>query len=287
MNKEIKEKVENKRREIRAEPERLRQRAREIHKCPNCAREVEPRRLYCSDKCSLEFVEKYDYSQNSEILKQYKKELQEEYQNEHPKKETDSMAYLTARKAYKCDFCNTEISKGQKYYKYTVLPGDIDFDDYPFENYRYHFHCYNFIILLFNVDILDFDDYDSDSIGSILYAITLEQNQSYDEFLNNLLSGNFPSKELLEKISDEYQDFEPYVFYESDNSSFKYIYAVKYNADQHLHAEIFESYSEIKNPEEFFKKYYIEERMGDYFEKIISIKYLKIKLPEADVEVKQ
>ena len=129
MNKEIKDKINNKRQEIKLESERLRKIGKEIHKCPNCGKDVDANklRLYCSDKCSAEFYYKYDYSKNSGILKEYKKQLQEEYENKNPKKEKDSITYPISRKKYKCDFCNTTIQKNEKYCKYTILPGDEEF----------------------------------------------------------------------------------------------------------------------------------------------------------------
>ena len=274
MNKEIKEKVESKRQEIRAESERLRKRAKEIHKCPNCAREVEPRRLYCSDKCSLEFQRKYDYSQNSEILREYKKELQEEYQNEHPKKEPNPVSYPVARQNHICMLCKTTIPKGQKYYKYTVLPGDIDFDDYPYENYAYHLKCMDFLGLLGDAGMIDSEGYEDDEMEAMLYAIAIELHQTYEQFIENIIAGKFPSLEFLEKIEDEYENYEPDVSYETDNLNNKYIYAVKFYSRNKIKGKVYITEQKVQNPEEFFKDYY----SGYYIHEFASIEFLKIPL---------
>lgn len=296
MNKAIKDKIEIKKHEIKSESERLRKIGKEIHKCPNCSKDVDINRLYCSDKCSAEFYYKYDYSKNSEILKEYKKELQEEYENKNPKKEMNSMTYPISRKNYKCDFCNTIIQKNEKYCKYTILPGDEEFIDYPYENYRYHLNCKNFITTLANIGILDYDGYGEEGIEAILESIAIEQNKSYEETIKDIISGNFPSEDFLNKLWTKYEDFTPTTLYEDFDFSFfekdynhKYIYSVEYRATGITRSEIYFSYYKIKEPQEFFKKYFIEELFGEDFDKILSIKSLEVEveLKENNCEVEQ
>ena len=57
--KKFKEKIENKRQEIKLESERLRKIAKEIHKWPNCGNPVSGNRLYCSQECAYAFFVKY------------------------------------------------------------------------------------------------------------------------------------------------------------------------------------------------------------------------------------
>ena len=274
MNKEIKEKIENKRQEIKLESERLRKIAKEIHKCPNCIKEVEPKRLYCSDKCSLEFMKKYDYSKNSEILKEYKKQLTEEEQNKHPKKEIESVTYPIARKNYICELCKTKILKGQKYYKYTVLPGDIDFDDYPYENSRYHLKCIDFLGLMGDAGMINEEGFDEDEIETIMYVIAIELNQDYNKFIENIIAGKFPKLEFLEKLEEEYEFFDPDISYESDNLNYKYIYSIKFYSKNKIKGKVFITYHKIEHQEEFFKECY----SGYQIDEFISIKFLKIPL---------
>ena len=274
MKKEIKEKVENKRQEIKLESERLRKRAKEIHKCPNCGKPVEPRRLYCSNKCSIEFQHKYDYSQNSEILKEYKRQLTEEEKNKHPQKEMKSVTHPVARKNYTCELCKTEIPKGQKYYKYTVLPGDADFYDYPYENYRYHLKCIDFLGLMGDAGMLMEEGYDEDEIEVAMYAIAIELHQDYNKFIQNIIEGKFPTLEFLEKLEEEYEFFDPDISYKSDNLNYKYIYAVKFYSRNKIKGKVFITYRKVENPEEFFKEYY----SGYYIHEFVSIEFLKVPL---------
>ena len=283
MNKEIKDKIEIKKHEIKSESERLRKIAKEIHKCPNCAKEVEPRRLYCSNKCSLEFMKKYDYSKNSEILKKYKMQLMEEEKNNHPKKEIESVTYPVARKNYTCELCKTKILKGQKHYKYTVLPGDIDFDDYPYENFRYHLKCIDFLNLMGDAGMITEEGFDEDEIETTMYAIAIELNQDYNKFIENIISGKFPALKLLEKIEEEYEFFDPDIFYESDNLNYKYIYAVKFHSRNEIKGKIFITYHKVEHSEDFFREYY----SGYEIHEFISIKFLTIKLKENNCEVEQ
>ena len=291
MNKEIKDKIEIKKHEIKLESERLRKIGKEMHKCPNCDKDVDINRLYCSDKCSMEFYYKYDYSKTSEILKEYKKQLEEEYKNNNPKKITNP-SYPVARKDYKCNFCNTEIAKGERYCKYTILPGDEEFIDYPYENYRYHLNCMGFIVTLTNIGILDYDGYGEEGIEAILETIAIEQNKDYQDVIKDIISGNFPSDDFLKKLWAKYEDFEPNIIYHEDfDSSFfekddkhKYVYSIEFQTIDIKKTNIYFCYYKIKDPQEFFKKYFREELFGDEFNKILSIKTLIIELKN---EVKQ
>ena len=131
MRGEIKEKIEAKRQEIRAESERLRREATQNHICANCGSPLPSgKRTYCSDTCSMEFVSKFDYSADSEILREYARKLKDEYDAAHPREERQPWSQPVARQVHECDFCSTEIRKGEKYERYVRLPEyDEWFDD--------------------------------------------------------------------------------------------------------------------------------------------------------------
>ena len=163
MNKEIREKVEQRRKEIQKESLRIRREAKENHTCPNCNKPVSGNRLYCSDDCRFEFINKYDYSQSSPILKEYKNKLKEGYEETHPKKEADPWSEPVARKEHKCEICDLEIPKGEKCLKYTSLPYfDEDFMDHPYESIYYHENCMKLI-----TDYLEWDEWDLDMVWEV------------------------------------------------------------------------------------------------------------------------
>ena len=159
MNKEIREKIEIKRNELKEESERIRRESKENHTCPNCKKPVQGNRLYCSHECTVEFFINHDYSQASNILRNYKKQLEIEYEELHPRQVADPVSHPIARKKHECFFCGLDINAGEKYYKYIRLPGqDEYFEDYPYESLSYHQNCIDFI------DKLEWDEYDEDMI---------------------------------------------------------------------------------------------------------------------------
>jgi len=284
MRGEIKEKIEAKRQEIRAESERLRREATQNHICANCGSTLPSgKRTYCSDTCSMEFVSKFDYSADSEILREYARKLKDEYDAAHPKEERQPWSQPVAKKAHMCDFCSTEIKKGEKYEKYVRLPEyDEGFDDAPYETLRYHIKCQEFISLLSQVGLLGDEGFDEDEILTLLTAIAIESGESYDDLLENIKAGKFPSTEFLEALGKEYEYFEPAFQWVSDHSGYRYAYSVKYESFNSPMATIHISLSEIKDPEKFFSDYY-KIINGNEFNRILSVKGIKIPLPKVEV----
>ncbi len=275
MNKEIKEKVEEKRMEIKNESLRLRAEAKKIHKCPNCGKDVPAKRLYCSDECSLEFTRKYDYSQDSQILREYKQSLLESKKAVNNEKSPWSTP--VSRKIYTCTFCGLDIQKGEKYYKYTRLPGiDEWFDDSPYEVLHYHLNCMNFLNMLVNEGVLSEEGFCDGEIISLFYAIAIETGETLENATKNISSGRFPYNDTLDRI-EEYDLDRTYICIIQPDPIYKYVYGVRYKSDSEIVAELFISEHEIANPNNMFSNFLIEERLGDDFNGIISIKSLKIK----------
>ena len=284
MRKEIKDKIEAKREEIRAESERLRREATQSHICANCGSPLPSgKRTYCSGACSMEFMSRFDYSVNSKILMEYTKKLKDEYDAAHPKEERQPWSQPVAKKAHMSDFCSTEIEKGEKYEKYVRLPEYDDwFDEAPYETLRYHVKCQEFISLLSQVDLLDGEGFDEDEIIALLAAIAIESGESYESVIGNIKAGKFPSTEFLKALGREYEYFEPAFHWASDHSGYRYVYSVKYESFNSTKATIHISLSKIKDPEKFFSGYY-KSINGDEFSRILSVKGIKIPLPKVEV----
>ena len=284
MREEIKEKVETKRQEIRAESERLRKEAVQNHECANCGKQLPSgKRTYCCSACSIEFSLKFDYSANSNILREYKRKLRDEYRAEHPRKEREPWSQPVAKKAHKCDFCSTEIKKGEKYEKYVRLPEyDEWFDDAPYEALRYHKNCMEFMNLLSYAGLMEDEGLNDDEILAILAVIAIETDKEYSTLIRSIIAGIFPSRETLEMIGNEYEYFEPAFHWESDNSGYRYFYSVRYESFNRPMAKIHVSFSEIKGPANFFSDYY-KSINGDEFNRILSVREMKIPLPKVEI----
>ena len=209
--KEITEKVEAKRQEIKVESERLRKEATENHTCANCGNSLPSgRRTYCSDACSMQFTEKYDYSVNSEILKKYRMELQTQYEISHPKKEREPWTEPVAKKDHPCSVCGLIINKGEKYHRYVRLPEiDEDFDDAPYETLCYHSSCLEFITRLFRCDAFLNEGYTEDDINGIYEVFSWEFGLSIEQMKQRVREGNVPTEEQISQIGEKYGwDFE-------------------------------------------------------------------------------
>jgi hypothetical protein len=284
MNKEIKEKVEARRQELKAESERVRKDAKEKHMCANCGNLLLPgRRTYCSNACSVEFFSKFDYSADSEILREYARKLKDEYDAAHPREERQPWSQPAARRGYKCYFCETEIRKGEKYEKYVRLPEyDEWFDDAPYETLRYHITCQEFINLLSNAGLLSDEGFDEDEVSALLAVIALEMHKDYEILINEIVSGVFPSRDELERIANDYEFFEPECHWESDHSGYRYVYSVRYESFNRPLVRVHSFLSELKDPESFFY-YYYREINGPEFNRILSVKGIKIPLPKVEV----
>ena len=285
MRKEIKEKVEARRQELKAESERVRKDAKEKHMCANCGNLLLPgRRIYCSNACSVEFFSRLDYSADSEILREYARKLKDEYDAAHPKEERSPWSQPVAKKAHKCDFCSTEIKKGEKYEKYVRLPEyDEWFDDAPYETLRYHIKCQEFINLLSHANLWnDEDGYSSDEMFALLAAIAIESGDTYENIVNNIKAGKFPNAKLLDTIGDSYEYFEPVIHQSSDNSEFRHVYSVRYVSFDRPMLKIHVTYGDVGDPEAYFSDHYRKVN-GDEFSRILSVKGIKIPLPKVEV----
>ena len=284
MRKEIKEKVEARRQELKAESERVRKDAKGKHMCANCGNLLLPgRRTYCSNACSVEFFSRLDYSADSEILREYARKLKDEYDAAHPKEERSPWSQPVANKIYPCDFCGTRIEKGEKYEKYVRLPEyDEWFDDAPYETLRYHITCQEFINLLSDAGLLSDEGFDEDEVSALLAVIALEMHKDYEILINEIVSGVFPSIDELERIANDYEFFEPECHWESDHSGYRYVYSVRYESFNRPLVRVHSFLSELKDPEGFFY-YYYREINGDEFNRILSVKGIKIPLPKVEV----
>ena len=284
MRDEIKAKIEAKRQVIRAESERLRREAVQTHTCANCGKPLSTgKKVYCSAECSYEFVERFDYSSNSEILREYARKLKDEYDAAHPTEERHPWSQPVARKDHICSFCGTTIKKGEKYEKYTRLPEyDEWFDDDPYGVMQYHVNCMRFVNILSDVGMLGDEGWDEDEVFDLLVTIAIEADRDYETLLKDIIAGIFPSTELLERIGKEYEDLEPAYQWVSDHSGYKYAYSVRYESFNRQMARIHVSLSEIRDPGNFFSDYY-KIINGDEFTRILSVKGIKIPLPKVEV----
>jgi hypothetical protein len=208
---EIKKKAEEKRATIRMESERIRRDSKEKHICANCGQPLPAgRRAYCSDECVSEFTSRYDYSQSSEILKQYRADLQLQYETEHPKKEREPWTHPVAKKEHRCFVCGLVITKGEKYDRYVRLPEmDEFFDDAPYESICYHSSCQEFISRLYEVDALRDEGFTEDELYDIFQVFSWEFGISTDEIKKRIRNNQVPTVEQIQEIGEKYSwDFE-------------------------------------------------------------------------------
>ena len=208
MKTDITKEIEKHREEMRQEIEKLRREAKEKGVCPNCGNPVtNPRRLYCSDQCSWDFQDKHDYSQKSPIIASLKKELKSELKAE-PKNPTPSITYPKAMKEYRCTVCNLQILKEERHAKYTILPGDDQFIDYPYEVIRYHEGCYYFLTGILWSGNFDVEEgVDDEDISMLLSAFSNLLKTPMPEFIKQVRNGMI-SKETVEAImkDNDYYD---------------------------------------------------------------------------------
>ena len=207
--KEIREKVEKKRLEIKQESERLRREAKENHVCPNCGTKVSANRLYCSNDCYIKFFVDHDYSRTSRELRDYKEELEYEFSVNHPKKEREPWTQPVAMKEHTCYVCDLPIQKGEKYDKYVRLP-EIDeyFDEAPYESLSYHLSCTEFISRFYECDFFD-EGYNEDDIYDIFRVFAWECGVQIKEMKERVRTGNIPTVDQIEAIGKKYDwDFQ-------------------------------------------------------------------------------
>jgi predicted nucleic acid-binding Zn ribbon protein len=285
MNKEISEKIEYERNEIKEESIRLRQIAKEKHVCPNCGKSVSGNRLYCSNDCAYIFFKNYDYSKNSEKLRNYKNLLMEE--NKKPKKEVEPWSYPVARKTYKCFVCGLDITSGQKYVKYTRIPGEEGFDEEPYGVTRYHESCMDFLNVCVDNGYISSEGFEKREIKGILYVLAIESNHGFAEIKEMVRDGKFSDKETLENLigTSGYEEdgFAVDTIYGDGDIHAVYVYLVETKVQNFDIKTIYEVWHEVEDPEEYFKNECIE-RTGDICNGILSIKKLKVPVVELGIE---
>ncbi len=146
-----KQELENLRESIRQEAETVRKKAYESGLCAVCESSIPSQRrsrgsYTCSQVHAFQFFAEHDYSQNSPILREKKRELREQ----QPKKERNPWTKQKAAKEYLCTFCSLSIQAGEEYDKYTRLPSlDEFFEDSPYESLPYHVSCMEFYSAVF------------------------------------------------------------------------------------------------------------------------------------------
>jgi len=281
--KEIQMKVEEKRQEIKELSVRLRKEATESNICPNCGKPVPKNRLYCSDNCGIAFMTKYDYSQNSPVLREYKKQLKEEYNREHPHQERKTVEYPIARKAHKCWFCGLDIPLGEKYFKHTVVPGDEWFDEYPYQTTRYHITCVNFATYCVDQGIFGDDGIEEDEVEGLIYALGFESPFLLDDVRQAIRLGF--GQNIIQAIDIE--DYGGYMSItrlyddaETDSDAF-YVYHVSFE-DKYTgkpKKEIFKLQHSLDDPEAYFASYISRNRGYDPLAIQVSIDVKSSKIP--------
>ena len=274
--KEIQLKVEQKRKEIVETSEKILKEAHEKHMCPNCNGQLpEGRRTWCSDECSYDFHMDHDYSQKSQILRDYRNELLAEYRELHPVKETQPWSTPVARKDYECSFCGLTIPKGEKSYKYTCVPGEMYFEDYPYETSRYHIGCYNFAMMICNY--IDCDEgIDEDETEAVILILSFSLRQSQSRTIEMVRKGMFSGRgEEIGKYLSEYESLDYLTigeeFTPSSDASF---YLVEYGHGGIRKKILCKGYKVNEDP-----KNYIDEKLtnafGAEYDGLISIKHLQ------------
>jgi hypothetical protein len=137
---------------------------------------------------------------------------------------------------------------------------------------------------LSDAELIDYEGFDGEEAFVLLCEVALETGRTFEETVSAIISGNFPSTGLLEKILNEYDgDLSPCYLWDSDHSGYRYIYAVKYESFNRSEARMHVSLSELKDPSDFFAKYYSGIN-GDEFNRILSVKWIKVPLPRVEEE---
>ena len=274
--KEIRLKVEQKRKEITEISEKLLKEAHEKHVCPDCNGQLpEGRRTWCSDKCSYDFHMNHDYSQKSEILRDYKNELLTEYRELHPIKEAQPWSTPVARKDYECSFCGLTIPKGEKSYKYTCLPGEMYFEDYPYEVGRYHVGCYDFTVML--CDYIDCDEgIDDEETERAILILSFSLHQSQARTIEMIRKGMFSGRgEEIGKYLSEYDSLDYYSIGEEHTSgNDSRFYSVEYNCGGVKKKIIVHGDGGDENLHNYFDRRF-RDVFGEEYDGLISIEQLQ------------
>ena len=137
----IKTQIEKLREELKIKAGNERREAYKSGLCASCGVPIpEERRKHgsytCSHACMGKFIADHDYSLNSPILREKRKELKKE------KKPAKRSGTSTARVKDTCKVCDGDIVPGEQYV--WVIPARLDdaYDpDHPFAKFKYHPPC--------------------------------------------------------------------------------------------------------------------------------------------------
>jgi len=209
--------VEQLKKELMEKSIKIRKKAKEQGICPNCLSPLpKGKRVWCSDSCYLQFMERYDYSQNSPILREKKKEIKAR----KPKKDLDPWSTVKARKEYECLVCGSPIHRGETHKKFVNLPGTEYFDDFPWGATRYHLSCDKFIDILVDLGYID-GEYDEDDLHWFFGSLGMMYHISESEIKERIRDGKFLKDEIREafdKYDPETQyDYDDWVRFEEDD----------------------------------------------------------------------
>ena len=141
--------------------------------CANCGfpipRERLTRKSYtCSYDCLMQFFAKYDYSKNSQPIR----EIKRKYKESRKKRENKTSGISVARKEAECTLCYDKILPGEKYSWRIPQPYDDDWDDYaPWKKFKWHVECgENILYIIKNIIYPDEDpdEWDEEDIDEAL-----------------------------------------------------------------------------------------------------------------------
>lgn len=283
--KEVKQKVEEKRDEIRTESIKLRDDAKSGHVCVNCGKSLENgKKVYCSEDCYSEFYYAHDFSVNSEILKEYKEECLTEYREENPVEEREPWTTQKANKDYKCIICGLTINKGEKYSKFTVLPGNDSFDDFPYSVSRFHLNCSDFPSYLMDEGLLSDEGYEDEEIEFIIYAVAFELNNSIKDVRKMVMNGQLKEKGYLFKLLMKYPEEHEFKTVSPSYYDNAFVYRVEvYKSwinSPNPYIEIYALKDRLEDPMNYFKEKLDEwnEQHTDYEQKVISVRGMSSEL---------
>lgn len=281
---ELKLKVEEKRDEIRNESVKLRDDAKARHLCVNCGKSLENgKKVYCSEDCYSEFYYAHDFSVNSEILKEYKEECLAEYREENPVEEREPWTTQKANKDYKCVICGLTINKSEKYSKFTVLPGNDSFDDFPYSVSRFHLNCSDFPSYLMDEGLLSDEGYEDEEIEFILWAMAFELEKSLKDVKRMVMEGKFKEYGYLSKLLEDYfvggcAEFETSC--PSNKEVFVYKVRVKKSWIKDPYNELYMYSEKLEDPESYYKDKFskFSELYPEYGQELISVRGMSSEL---------
>ncbi len=204
----IKQLCDDLRSKLKNEASELQRKARETGICPIDGKPIPKQRLShgsytCSEDCAMAWYAKYGWTAIEDKVKARRRELKELL----PKKELNEWTKPIARKDYRCNVCGLPIPKGEKYDKFTCLPGDEYFVDDPYETIHQHENCSQFVSLLYDHDFLDFEGYDDDELDDIQGDLGRALSMPKDSIREMVRDGKIGENELS-KLKEFYKQQE-------------------------------------------------------------------------------